>query len=309
MYAYFKYERNNMIYIEAFQLPSSEKINDYISNTNLTTYPWSIFLENGFEWINCKEITIFYGNNGSGKSTLINVLAEKISAQRNNELFKDIVYGDYGAEIHPFDNFVQYVSVKMGYDDLGYPIIMPKVRKLITSDDIFKRIDERSRHNRRTLMEIEQARNKHDEIIGKGYTYRNSDDYDNLVKLLEARRLSKRKYAEVHAKSKESMKSNGETAIEFYSRSFETGGIYFLDEPENCLSPLFQIELIKLIQDATRYFDCQFFICTHSPLLLSLFNAIIYNLDMRPVIRQKWEELENVRIYYDFFKQNKDKFE
>lgn len=86
-------------------------------------------------------------------------------------------------------------------------------------------------------------------------------------------------------------------------------GVYFLDEPGNCLSPLFQIELIKLIQDATRYFDCQFFICTHSPLLLSLFNTIIYNLDMRPVIRQKWEELENVKIYYEFFKQNKDKFE
>jgi len=298
-----------MIYIDTFKLPSNNKINDYIANTNISSYPWTIFMENGFEWINCKEITIFYGNNGSGKSTLMNIIADRINAQRNNELFKDVIYDNYGVDFHPFDDFVNSVTIKMGYDDLGYPRIMPKVRKLITSDDIFKKIDERSRHNRRALMEIEEQRNKHDEIINKGYTYKSLEDYDDLVKLLEARKLSKKKYAEVHAISKEIMKSNGETAIELFSRSFESGGIYLLDEPENCLSPLFQIELIKLIQDASKYFDCQFFICTHSPLLLSLSNAIVYNLDIEPVISQNWEELENVKIYYEFFMLHKDKFQ
>lgn len=35
---------------------------------------------------------------------------------------------------------------------------------------------------------------------------------------------------------------------------------------------------------------------------------MIYNLDKEPVISQKWEELENVRIYFDFFESRKDKF-
>lgn len=71
---------------------------------------------------------------------------------------------------------------------------------------------------------------------------------------------------------------------------------------------MFQIELIKLIQDSVKYFDCQFIICTHSPFVLGIDNAMIYNLDKEPVISQKWEELENVRIYFDFFESRKDKF-
>lgn len=298
-----------MIYIESFKLPSETEINNYLATVNLTVYPWNIFMNNGFEWVNCKDITVFYGNNGSGKSTLLNVLAEKINAQRNNELFKDIIYGKFGMVIRPFDDFINSVTFKTVSDDEGFPLIMPRTRKLITSEDIFKKIDERTLRNKRAVMQIEESRNTQKNIVKQGYSYKNLDDYDNLVKLIEARKTSKRKYAEAHSISKENIKSNGETALEYFSKSFELGGIYLLDEPENCLSPLFQIELIRIIQEAVKYFECQFFICTHSPLMLSLSNAILYNLDLQPVIPQKWEELENVKIYYDFFKRNKNKFE
>ena len=96
--------------------------------------------------------------------------------------------------------------------------------------------------------------------------------------------------------------------MDYYQRVFEDKGIFPLDEPENCLSPIFQIELIKIIEEASRYFECQFFICTHSPFILSLNGAIIYNLDLEPVMPRKWEELENVKIYYEFFKMKEDKF-
>ena len=36
------------------------------------------------------ETVALIGSSGSGKSTLINLIAEKINAQRNNELFKNI---------------------------------------------------------------------------------------------------------------------------------------------------------------------------------------------------------------------------
>lgn len=96
------------------------------------------------------------------------------------------------------------------------------------------------------------------------------------------------------------MLSNGETALSISESAFEVGGIYLLDEPENCLSPIYQIELIKLIQDSVRYFDCQFIICTHSSFILSLENALIYNLDTKPVETNKWEELENVKYILIF---------
>ena len=293
-----------MIYIDTIKFPSSEDINNYY----LSTYPWTIFSENGLENMTLKDVTILYGNNGSGKTTILNLIASKIEAKRNVEIFKDIQYLDKGIEIHPYDDFIQYMQLEM-YKDENNKLQVPQNKELITSDDIFKTINDRKRHNNRAVLEIKEARNKHKEIIEKGYSYKSDEDYDDLIKLLEVRSLSKKKYAEKYATSKEQMKSNGETALEVFMKTFETGGLYLLDEPENCLSALYQIELIKLIQDSVRYFDCQFIISTHSPLLLSLNNAIIYDLDDRPVSIKKWTQLENVRIYYEFFKRHEYEFD
>jgi predicted ATPase len=42
--------------------------------------------------------------------------------------------------------------------------------------------------------------------------------------------------------------------------------------------------------------------------LLALKGAKIYDLDANPVKIKRWTELENVRIYYGFFKSHDDKF-
>lgn len=299
-----------MIFIDTFKLPNQKKINDYYADKNISVYPWTIFFDNQFEWVICKDITIFYGNNGSGKTTLLNLIAEKINAQRNNALFKDVYYERY-QRITPFDDFVKEIKIKMNSDDVLNEIPLPKVRKLLTSEDVFKTIDERARRNIRTTREIDEVRDRQDDLLhkGEGYRLQSLDDFEEFEEILEARHLSATQYAKAHASSKIQMQSNGETALSIYSRAFESGGIYLLDEPENCLSPIFQIELIKLIQDSIKYFDCQFIICTHSPLLLSLKNSVIYNMDLIPVIPQKWTELENTKIYYDFFKKHRYEFE
>ena len=95
----------------------------------------------------------------------------------------------------------------------------------------------------------------------------------------------------------------------FFEFSESDDSLYLLDEPENSLSPKFQIELIQLISELSRFFKCQFIIATHSPFLLSIPNAKIYDLDSIPVATKKWYKLENMKIYYNFFKENKSKFE
>lgn len=102
--------------------------------------------------------------------------------------------------------------------------------------------------------------------------------------------------------------SNGQTALEFLNKEMEEEHLYLLDEPENSLSPKFQLELIQLISDLTRFFKCQFIIATHSPFILSIPNAKIYDLDSVPVSTKKWYELENIKIYYHFFQQNNSYF-
>ena len=297
-----------MIYIDTIKLPSRETICDYWYST---AYPWNIFYKNEFEWVNCKDITIFYGNNGSGKSTLLNLIGEKINAYRTTELFKDFIYDrQTGLEIHFFDDFVKEITIRMSKDDLYNNVELPNTIKLITSDDIFKRIENRTDHNNKTLEQIAKKREEYSDIkYNSGVFKASSDNYEDLLRIIETRKLSKTAYSKAHSDTKEKMQSNGETALEYFDKAFQSGGIYLLDEPENCLSPIFQIELMKIIQDASRYYDCQFIICSHSPFILSLKDAVIYNMDLDPVIPEEWEELENVRIYYEFFKSKKDKFE
>ena len=94
----------------------------------------------------------------------------------------------------------------------------------------------------------------------------------------------------------------------YFTEKIKDNGLYILDEPENSLSPTRQMELTEYIENAARFFHCQFVISTHSPFLLSLRGAKIYDLDSDPVDVRRWTELENVRTYYDFFKKHEREF-
>ena len=72
--------------------------------------------------------------------------------------------------------------------------------------------------------------------------------------------------------------------------------------------PKRQMKLMKFIEDSARFFDCQFIISTHSPFFLAMHGAKIYNLDENPIQVKRWTELENLRIYYEFFKKYESEF-
>ena len=67
-------------------------------------------------------------------------------------------------------------------------------------------------------------------------------------------------------------------------------------------------ELVKIYRRSARFFGCQFVIATHSPFVLAIRGAKIYDLDEEPVDVKRWTELENVRAYYDFFKKHASEF-
>lgn len=102
--------------------------------------------------------------------------------------------------------------------------------------------------------------------------------------------------------------SNGENGFKYFTDAIQPGGLYLLDEPENSLSSEMQLELVRFIHGMARFYDCQFIMSTHSPFILSLPFAKIYNMDELPVKTCKWTELPNVRMYYDFFKDHEDEF-
>ena len=55
-------------------------------------------------------------------------------------------------------------------------------------------------------------------------------------------------------------------------------------------------------EESVRFFNSQFIISTHSPFLLDLMDARIYDLDSTPVCVKNWLELDNIKEYIEFFK-------
>ena len=91
--------------------------------------------------------------------------------------------------------------------------------------------------------------------------------------------------------------------------NIELDNLYLLDEPEVSLSPQNQVQLAEEINKMARYLGIQFIIATHSPFMLGILNAKTYNLDTKEYKVQKWSELENVRYFYEFFRNRKNEFE
>ena len=92
--------------------------------------------------------------------------------------------------------------------------------------------------------------------------------------------------------------SHGESFMEIMS-GFGGNGLFFLDEPEAALSPQRQLSLlIELYRCAKE--GSQFFIVTHSPILLGLPDAQILTFDKGQVHPCRYEETDSYQITKSF---------
>ena len=103
------------------------------------------------------------------------------------------------------------------------------------------------------------------------------------------------------------VKSHGQSHMAFFENRFARKGLYLLDEPENALSPKWQLELLQLLRQLSLRGDVQFIIATHSPILLALPEAEIYSFDAAPIWKVEYEDTDYYRIYRDFLN-NREKY-
>ena len=134
-------------------------------------------------------------------------------------------------------------------------------------------------------------------------------DYEELKRRNEARGSTKSAFVSRRMTHEMAGRSNGESALFYFTNKIGEGALYLLDEPENSLSAKLQNELRQFIEDSARFYRCQFIISTHSPFLLSLRDALIYDLDSHPVRERRWTELPHVRAYYELFREHEREFE
>lgn len=92
--------------------------------------------------------------------------------------------------------------------------------------------------------------------------------------------------------------SHGESFLKLVKNRFTGKGLYILDEPEAALSPTRQMSLLCLIDDLVKD-GAQFFISTHSPILLSYKNAEIFDLDNN-FNKVRYEDTEIYKTYKMF---------
>ena len=264
-------------------------------------YPCGLFAEKDLFEIGFKKITILYGGNGSGKSTLLNLIAEKLKLNR---------IAPYNSS-EMFASYVENCEYSLGYDDEGFEHRIPNGSRIITSDDIFDYMLTVRTNNNEISENKEIAKNEWAKLkFGETLKFEGLQDYEalRLQVLARTKSVTRRQFIRKTAGSETKLNSNGETALQYFEQKLKNDALYCLDEPENSMSPKMQLELVKMLEDMARYCGCQFVIATHSPFLLALEGARIYDLDSRPAEIKEWWELENTKIYFDFFEKNRHFF-
>lgn len=95
-------------------------------------------------------------------------------------------------------------------------------------------------------------------------------------------------------------RSRGEGLLAYFRGRYQIPGLYFLDEPEAALSPMSQIDLLRLLAEYRLRGHAQFVLATHSPILMALPEAQIFRFAGSAIRETRYEETEHYRLYRDF---------
>ena len=285
-----------MLYLSSFSFPSAEEENSFFLDERRTCYdtfyPFQILPQCGLCRLDFEPITILYGGNGSGKTTILNIIAQKL------QLHRDALYNR--------SNFFETYTNLCHYEQKA-PISPDSC--IITSDDVFDYMLDLRALNQGIHQKREEIFQKYLEEKYASFQLKSLEDYQKLKQVNQSRRYSQSQYTRSQLMDNVRERSNGESAFYYFCHKIQENGLYLLDEPENSLSPQLQQELVQFLADSARFFGCQLILSTHSPFLLSMKGAKIYDLDTKPAAVKGWTELSNVRAYYMFFQKDQREFD
>jgi predicted ATPase len=240
------------------------------------TYPFNVPAVAGLEALAfTTPVTYFVGENGSGKSTLLEALAwaaEMVAA---------------GSEAVALDESLSHVR------PLGQLLRLIWSRRtrrgfFLRAEDFFGFVNRTKSEIAALEAEIERVRREHADLPDHELS-RRCAPYAGSIAELQAR------YG-----ADPDARSHGEQFLNFFQQRLAPGGLYLLDEPEAPLSPMRQLSLLSILIEAAADRDCQFIVCTHSPMLMAAPGARILSFDSAPAREVGYEELEHVTLTRDF---------
>ncbi len=236
-------------------------------------FPFNLDLIKNLEEIKfSSNIAFFVGENGSGKSTILEALA--YSAQIPTA----------GGQSLEDDPLMQSAR------DLGRMLSLRFVHK--NTGGFFARAEDFIGFVKNILRSIAEL---DAEIKEVKETWNGGDLNLALSPLISERKAITDRYTE----NLDAM-SHGEGFLKFFATRITGKGLYIIDEPEAALSPARQLSLMALILDKIKGNGSQFIIATHSPIIMALPDAQIFNFQDGKISQITYRETMHYQITKSF---------
>ncbi len=218
-----------------------------------------------------EKITVFAGDNGSGKSTLL----ESIALGLNVPLIGGHIQSHAGFEAARL--LKPYLEIEWRrQSNKGF---------FFRAEDFSDFINSVEREKSKINADLSELKGKVDDSI--------------IERLSESMNYSlfdmRRKYGD-----NMQAYSHGEAYLKILQTRILDKGVYLLDEPEAALSPLKQLSLMAFILEVLKNGNTQFILATHSPILMGMPYATIYEIQETGMRQVSFEETDHYRITKTF---------
>lgn len=252
-----------MPFIKAFSI-NTEKQRPFPFNIPAIQFAKNIRLD---------KVNIFVGDNGSGKSSLLEAIAYKI----NLPLIGGFIKTNNRTGFEAAELLQPYLEIAW---------------KRNTSRGFFFRAEDFSDF----INSVENERNK---IAGDLIELKGVVDDSIIAKMSENMNFSLYEMRKNYGENMQAF-SHGEAYLKILKTRIGDKGIYLLDEPEAALSPLKQLSLIFLILEISKNNNAQFLIATHSPILMGIPGALLYEVQEDSMKIVEFKETDHYRITKTF---------
>jgi predicted ATPase len=243
-----------------------------INTEKKNPFPFNIAAVKWAKQINLNpKVTIFIGDNGCGKSTLLETIALKL----NLPLIGGVIKFHAGFEA---------ARILQPYAEIEW--------KRQTTKGFFFRAEDFSDF----VNSVENEQRK----IGEDLRELRDVVDDNIIKeMSENMNYSLFRMRKDYGENMQAF-SHGEAYLKILQTRIGDKGIFLLDEPEAALSPLKQLSLIFLVVEILKNKNTQFIISTHSPILMGIPQAWIYEIKEESMERVSYKETDHYRITSTF---------
>jgi predicted ATPase len=236
-------------------------------------FPWSLPPIGRLESLEFRSpATFFVGENGSGKSTLLECLAAGMGAVAAGS--RDIDRDETLRPARELADSFRFSRVRHA-----------RARMFLRAEDVFgftTRVADGMEELRAIEAELDRTL---PDGLGKKIALGATRG--------QRRALSSRYGQDPHGRS------HGETFLQVLQERLAPEGLYFLDEPEAPLSPVRVLALLTLLRERVGQ-GCQFFVATHSPILMALPGAEILTIEGDAIRSVPWDEVEHVQVTRSF---------